>query len=255
MVHNAHAIAQIAAIVGAIYAFVPRSLSWQLKLVGVRSVILGCSASVNAVLLGSLDPFRVLLLYWSAPFLLTFAATHLIARAASAQSSRCTPTARWTDATRTRAWSSLVGRAAWLPTSPAEHDLVASLTYTLTRSATPTRVDRMYEVVHIDERPTAEGQLDPASEARSSRHAGGLASTHAGTYPSLVDAEAAGAAASHSRPGDAAPLSLSSSLLCSRDVDRDESSSYYSDKVEDSYGWSSASGETHRAGKGHFGGS
>merc|ERR1719161_2370252 len=229
MMHNAHAIAQIAAIVGAIYAFVPRSLSWQLKLVGVRSVILGCSASVNAVLLGSLDPFRVLLLYWSAPFLLTFAATHLIARAAS--------------------------RAAWLPTSPAEHDLVTSLTYTLTRSATLTRVDRMYEVVHIDERPTAEGQLDPASEARSSRHAGGLASTHAGTYPSLVDAEAAGAAASHSRPGDAAPLSLSSSLLCSRDVDRDESSSYYSDKVEDSYGWSSASGETHRAGKGHFGGS
>ena len=54
---------------------------------------------------------------------------------------------------------------------------------------------------------------------------------------------------------DTAPLSLSSSLLCSRDVDRDESSSYYSDKVEDSYGWSSASGETHRAGKGHFGGS
>jgi len=219
MVHNAHAIAQIAAIVGAVYAFVPRSLSWQLKLVGVRSVILGCSASVNAVLLGSLDPFRVLLLYWSAPFLLTFAATHLIARAAS--------------------------RAAWLPTSPAEHDFVAGLTYTLARSCTLARVGRRYEVVHIDERETAEGQLDPASEGRSSRHAGGLASTHAGTYPSLVDAEEGG-------PGDTAPLSLSSSLLCSRDG---SDSSYYSDKVEDSYGWSSASGETHRAGKGHFGGS
>ena len=51
---------------------------------------------------------------------------------------------------------------------------------------------------------------------------------------------------------DTAPLSLSSSLLCSRDG---SDSSYYSDKVEDSYGWSSASGETHRAGKGHFGGS
>ena len=148
----------------------------------------------------------------------------------------------------TRAWSSLVGRAAWLPTSPAEHDLVAGLTYTLARSCTLARVGRRYEVVHIDERETAEGQLDPASEGRSSRHAGGLASVDAGTYPSLVDAEEGG-------PGDAAPLSLSSSLLCSRDVDRDESSSYYSDKVEDSYGWSSASGETHRAGKGHIGGS
>ena len=51
---------------------------------------------------------------------------------------------------------------------------------------------------------------------------------------------------------DTAPLSPSSSLLCSRDG---SDSSYYSDKVEDSYGWSSASGETHRAGKGHFGGS
>ena len=252
--HDAHAIAQIAAIVGAIYAFVPRSLSWQLKLVGARSVILGCSASVNAVLLGSLDPFRVLLLYWSAPFLLTFAATHLIARAASAQSSRCAPTARWTDATRPVLGAPLVGRAAWLPTSPAErwlptspaeHDFVASLAYTLARSCTLARVGRGYEVVHIDERETAEGQLDPASEERSSRHAGGLASVDAGTYPSLVDAEEGG-------PGDTAPLSLSSSLLCSRDG---SDSSYYSDKVEDSYGWSSASGETHRAGKGHFGGS
>ena len=104
---------------------------------------------------------------------------------------------------------------------------------------------RRYEVVHIDERETAEGQLDPASEGRSSRQAGGLASVETGTYPSLVDAEEGG-------PGDTAPLSLSSSLLCSRDG---SDSSYYSDKVEDSYGWSSASGETHRAGKGHFGGS
>ena len=72
MVAEANVIVQVALVIGTVHALVPRSMRWQLQLAGVRSAIIGASAVVNSVLLGSLNPLRVFLLYWTAPFLLTY---------------------------------------------------------------------------------------------------------------------------------------------------------------------------------------